>query len=405
MNKKGLILIFLFVLSGIGISAVTNAESTSTKVDITLSYAPPAYVEHDEIYLEFDDRYLADNNIVGQDDVINFGFFYDVCLVYWWSGNVITTGGGDQPTAWASCPQNNWTAGYQGTDLYNVTRIAGNFEVLLDDYGMGWSAINVQGVSTTYQDIQLKLDIGWHYLTIIGSELVSDGNHTTFHWEYAKDDIKFYVAETRHDAASLQQEAWYNWAEPTSVPVNSEDLPDGQNYTVTSWQDLYQPHAYVTSESFVQVDEGIDANITTAVEVTYNATDTEFKMYHNETKGITSEYVSLGNMGPHTIMWFVNDGAAVFNSTHNEDPDVLPLLKGSNIVYFAVFGFKADSWSVYPYYLYYYAGTPYPVVEVSLGIIRIQVGEPESTGPGFGIFISVSMLGLVAALAIMRRRK
>ena len=400
MNKKGLILIFLFVLSGIGITAVTNAEQSS-KVDITLAYMPPAYVEHDSVYLEFDDRYLADNNIVGQNDEIFFGFFYDVAVVYWWSGSYITTGGGDQPTAWASCPQNNWTEGYQGTDLYNVTRVAGNFEVLLDDFGLGWSAINVQGISNTYQDIQITLDIGWHYLTLIGSELVSDGNHTTFHWEYAKDDMKFYVAETRHDPASLQEEAWDNWAIPTSTAVLSENLPYPKNYTVTSWFDLYQPYAFVETDSFIQVDEGIEGtNTTTAVDVVYNATDTEFMMYHNASKGVTSEYVDLGHMGPHTIMWFVN--AEPY--TVEADPDAIPLIKGNNIIVFAVWGFKADSNSVYPYYYYNY-GTPYPVVEISLAISRVFVGEPEATGPGFGIFISVSMLGLVAALYIMRRRK
>ena len=398
MNKKGLILIFLFVLSGIGITAVTNAESSSKKIDVTLSYVPSAYVPHDSIYLEIDTRFLADNDIVGQDDVINWAFFYDVAVVYWWSGFYKTTGGGDQPTEWASCPQNNWTAGYQGTDLYNVTRVLGNFEVLLDDFGMGWSATNLAADSGTYQDIQLKLDIGWHYLTIIGSELVSDGNHTTFHWEYAKDEIKFYVAETRHDSATLQQEAWNNWAIPTSVPVLSEDLPDGKNYTVTSWFDLYQPYAFVTTDSYIQVDEGVEGtNTTTDVTVTYNATDTEFMMYHNASH-VTSEYVALGNMGPHTTMWFVNDGDMIVE----EDPDVIPLIKGNNIIVFAVWGFKADSFSVA--YIYYYE-TPYPVCEISLAISRIFVGEPEATGPGFGIFISVSMLGLVAALAIMRRRK
>ncbi len=398
MNKKGLILIFLFVLSGIGIAAVSNADSTTQQVDVTLSYVPSAYVPSDSIYLEIDARFLADNNIYGQDDVINFAFFYDVAVVYWWSGFYVTTGGGDQPTEWASCPQNNWTAGYQGTDLYNVTRVCGNFEVLLDDYGLGWSATDLAVDFGTYQDILLTLDIGWHYLTIIGSELVSDGNHTEFHWEYAKDEVKFYVAETRHGDATLQQEAWYNWAIPTSVPVLSEDLPNNKNYTVTSWFDLYQPYAFVTSDTFVQLEEGVEgAMINTTVEITYNATDTEFMMYHNASH-VTSEYVSLGNMGPHTIMWWVNDG----NMNVETDPDDLPLIKGNNFVFFAVWGFKADSYSVA--YIYYYE-TPYPVCEISLGIARIFVGEPEITGPGFGIFISVSMLGLVAALAIMRRRK
>ena len=406
MNKKGLILIFLFVLSGIGFAAVTNAESTSKKVDVTLSYVPSAYVPHDSVYLEFDSRFLADNNIYGLDDEIYFSYFYDVALTYWESGYYVTTGSGLQPDFWYKCPENNASLGYQGSDKYNITRVLGAFELILDDYGLGWGGFDIGADAGTYQKVKISLDIGWHYLTIIGAELVSDGNHTEFHWEYAKDQVKFYVAETRHDSATLQQEAWGNYAIPEATAVLSEDLPEPfHNYTVTDWPDAYQPYAYVESDSFVQLDEGTEeAMINTTIEVVYNSSDTEFMLAYNASypqgyyvPTVTAHYASIGNMGPHTYAWIVNDKPLQIDTD-----DALGLLKGNNIIIFALWGMKADSWSAQ--YAWYYQ-QPFPVMEVKLAIARVFVGEPESTGPGFGIFISVSMLGLVAALYIMRRRK
>ena len=394
MNKKGLILIFLFVLSTIGFLAVTNAETSNTKVDVRLAYVPPAYVPSGELYLEFDSRYLADNAIFGSDDVIYFAFFYDIVVCGWDTGYLETTGGGNQVDEWFYADENNVTEGYQGSDLYNITRYSGDFAVLLDDYNLGWSKIDMAAFAGTYQDIPLSLDIGWHYLTIVGSELVSDGNHTTWDWEYTKDQKKFYVAETRHDSSSVIQEAWYNYADVVATPTLSEDLPLAFNWT--SWDDLPKPRASIASgNTYTVVEEGTEAApIGTPVEAIYNASDTDLVLVQGP---YTSAFANVFSMGPLTFTWFSNQNKMDFdNATYTVEE--LPLIKGQNYVYFILWGFKADPWS-----LGY--GNPSPVLELTAGIARIFVGEPEATGPGFGIFISVSMLGLVAALYIMRRRK
>ena len=105
-----------------------------------------------------------------------------------------------------------------------------------------------------------------------------------------------------------------------------------------------------------------------------------------------SMFASIFQMGPSNYTWFVNDGNMYFG----DDFDIA-LSKGSNYVWFIVFGFKSDDYS-----LVY--GNPSPAMATDTAVFRVNVGVVTQTGMGFGILISVSMLGLVSAL-ILRRRK
>ncbi len=74
------------------------------------------------------------------------------------------------------------------------------------------------------------------------------------------------------------------------------------------------------------------------------------------------------------------------------------LKKGQNFIFFNLFGNKADDYAQ----LY---GEAAPAVGHDLAVMRVFVGEEVGpTGLGFGILISVSMLGLVS-YAFLRKRK
>jgi hypothetical protein len=81
MNKKGLIFIFLFVVSTVSAIALTSAEQGDNKVEITLDYIPSAYVPSDRVYVEFDTRFIGDSQVYSSNDILNFAFFYDVAVV------------------------------------------------------------------------------------------------------------------------------------------------------------------------------------------------------------------------------------------------------------------------------------------------------------------------------------
>ena len=419
MNKKGLILIFLFVVSTVGFVATSNA-ATDNKVEVTINYIPSPYIEQGYCWVEFDQRFLDDNSVFGQNDDIYFGFYYDVAVGAWFGAE--TAGGGMQPDAWYYCPQNNWTEGYTGDVLYNETRFAGWMDVTLDGYDLGMSNFDISLNPDTYQDIAIQLDIGWHYLTITAAELVTDGNHTEWRWTYASDEKKFYVAENKDVIPAPLNTAYFNYVNVSQEAVLSEDLPS-QGYEVDDFYDNYRPVAEPEFALQTQIQEelGTEADpLTVDVNAIYNASDT--------TIGLTGYiygviYDSLYNMGPHTTMWRVNDGpAAVWNGTaylgangiwYNEtsmayenDLEVLAwdslisdLYLGQNYIVFYLFGAECDDSGLY------YAH-PVPRIVSDVAIFDIWIGDlPEETGLGFGILISVSILGLAAALYFVRRRK
>ena len=388
MNKRGLIFLFLFVVSTVSAISLTNAEQGDNKVEITIHYIPSAWVPSDEVYVEFDTRFIGDNDVFTENDVLHFAFFYDVAVIAW-ASYLFTLGNGWQTDEWFYEPQNNVSAGYTGSDLYNTTRYAGMFNLMLDDYDLGMSNFWLDEDNGNYQEIRLNLDVGWHYLTVVAAEMVSDANHTEFHWTYAKDQVVFYVAEDRTDVPPLIEDALYNTVELVATAVDSEDL--GQYYSWTEWLDNPRPVAEAASPVYQTVDVALEgAPVVTEVYVNYNASNNPIELYDG---AMGSNYVDMDTMGLLTYMWYVNNA-----DWNNMSTTQAPLKKGQNFIFFNLFGNKADDYAQ----LY---GEAAPAVGHDLAVMRVFVGEEVGpTGLGFGILISVSMLGLVS-YAFLRKRK
>jgi len=403
MNKKGLVLIFLFVVSAVGAVTFTQA-ATDNQVEVTLQYIPSAYVEMGEVYVEFDSRFLDDNMVFGEDDTINFAFFYDVAVETW--GGAHTYGGGIQPEMWYyETPDPNSTC------LYTETRFVGVFDVLIDQWDIGMTNFDIWADNGNYQDIVISLDIGWHTMTIVAAELISDCNHTTWEWTYAKDQKRFYVSEDKDDTAALSEDANYNAIDVLATPVNSEDLK-----AYYDWDSFLASPRAIAEATLNQYT--IEVMGTEAVPVV-----TDFALQWNTSDNVLTladgpyglMYDNIYEMGPATYMWIVNDQPAIIaNDTFEPATLDVGLYKGQNYIYFVLFGFRVDDYSQ----LY---GNPAPQLATSTVRFDLWLGDlpeeptyidpcpeceecPEPT-PGFGIFISVSMLGLAAVLLLVRRRK
>jgi len=424
MNKKGLILIFLFVVSAFGVMFVGQAD-TNDKVEVTLQYIPSAYVPMGEVYVEFDSRFLDDNMVFGEDDIIHFAFFYDVAVETW--GGATTTGGGVQPEYWfyetpspyiVPDPEN---PAQNVTYMYTETRFIGTFNVMVDYYDIGMTNFDIWADDGTYQEIAVQLEKGWHTMTIVAAELVSDYNHTTWEWQYVKDQKRFYISDDKEDTAPLIGDALYNEIALTTTAVNSEDL--NSYYVWDSFLASPRPKAEATENQYAEVELGnATTTVVTDIAVQYNASNNVLTLADG---ALGCVYDNIYEMGPLTYMWIVNDGdMLVANASSWEDPYEPTVLTeglrvGQNYIYFVLFGFRVDDYSQY---LGDYFGIPTAAPQLACSVVRydIWIGdlpeEPEEVDPcadcpcpeptpGFGIFISVSMLGLAAVIVLLRRRK
>lgn len=402
MNKKGLIFILLFVVSTMGAMSSTQAATNDDLVEVRLNYVPSAYVPTGSLYVEFDSRFLDDNMVFGEDDIINFAFFYDVAVLSW--GGATTTGDGFQADYWYYDTQD-----VNSSCQYTETRFGGIFNVMIDNYDIGMTNFDIWADNGNYQDIAIQLDKGWHYITIVAAELVSDCNHTTWSWEYAKDQKRFYVSEDKEDTPTLLEDALYNDVDLAVTTVNSEDLNGG--YDWVDFSSNPRPKAEATLNQYYVDDLGNETTpVTTDIAVQFNASDTEFALTDG-TYGV--QYANPFDLGPYTYLWILNDGEMdILNDTYTPST-ITGLRKGQNYIYFCLIGFQIDSYSQ----LY---GNPAPQLSVSSVRYDLWLGDvpdpeppydpcddcecPQPT-PGFGIFISVSILGLAAVIVLLRKRK
>ena len=397
MNKKGLIFIFLFVVSTVSSIAVANAEQSDNKVEVTLDYIPSAYYEYGEVWVEIDRRMLDNSMVFGANDIIYWSFFYDIAMVSWaYAPGFAAYGDGWQPDNWYFCPVNVDPDVIAEFGLYNETRFAGYFNVYLDDYDLGISDFAVEDDAGSYQEIILDLDIGWHYLTVVAAELVSDANHTEWHWEHAKDQKAFFVGEDRSvvpDPVGLS----YNTVELVANEILSEDL--GQGYVIDSFAVFPRPVAEATGTSYQVVEEtDRDTPLVSTAEFNFNASDHELVLWAPSWYG--TEFHNYTEMGNYGYSWFVNDG---FLESIESGVTELELYYGMNFIYFNVWGLVLDD------YAFFYGDIFGDTTAIASAghdgaVVRIFVGEPESAGLGFGILISVSILGLVS-YAFVRKRK
>ena len=408
------------MVSTVGAMSFTQAASDNNQVEVRLNYVPSAYVPMGEVYVEFDSRFIENNMVFGEDDVINFAFFYDVAYLTW--GGAVTVGDGYQ------C--DNWfydVADPNATCQYTEHRFGGVFNVMIDGYDIGVSNFDISADNGNYQDIAINLEIGWHYLTIVAAELVSDCNRTEgFHWEYAKDQKVFYVSHDKEDELPVLGEANYNTITVTADPVISDDLNLG--YNISSFADNPRPKAEATLNQYTVVDEGNLTNPETIeLAVQFNASDADLALNEGPFGG--ANLADVYAMGPYTYAWIMNDGAIIdgnntFTPTQLTGEDVSGegyiqyARLGQNYIYFVLTGMKVDDFGSYIGAIY---GVPINAPQLAMSVVRFSlwIGEeveieeidpcadcpcPEPT-PGFGIFISVSILGLAAVIVLLRKRK
>ncbi|MCG3221701.1 MAG: hypothetical protein H7641_10010 [Candidatus Heimdallarchaeota archaeon] len=408
MNKRGLILIFLFVIASIGALAPAYAAESSTNI-VNLSYGAPHNLDKGEVYVDLSLESYYDVELDTYD--ISFWFFVD-CAISGWSGYFPgLLGYGWQMEYWYWDTPNDIIAN-PDLPLYNETRYAGQLVVMLDDYSLGlsnadWSAVNI----STYQDITIELETGWHYITVIAGELVSDDEHTEFDYQFAKDQVRFYIGKKGDAPAAYFEEATYNTANLIATPTLAADMGQAFNYSNTAEiRVLTEPTAIADQTVALGTEK---KPVTVDVEALYNSSTGDLTLFDSDGfEGFWYGPLSLfepGTSGPTNISWIVNDGPQIFG-------DEATLYKGLNYVYCVVFGIAPD-----PYSVGWLASATangglgrvepalrglvgIPGVYIDTAIFMITVGLDEA-GPNFGIFISVSILGLVTALFVMRRRK
>jgi hypothetical protein len=396
MNKRGLILVFLFVIASFGVIAPTYAAENSTKT-VNIQYGGPHLADEGEVYVDL--VFVQDYDPVNDEHDLSFFFYYDLAMTIWaapefYGYAVGSYGAGEPQVYWYYDTPNNQTL-YPTLPMYNETRFGGYLNVMLDDYSLGISNFD-PGVMEpdTWQDIALTLETGWHYITVIAAEMVSDRDHTEFEWQYAKDQIKFYIGYEGDDPVAAVGPAMYNTANLLATATPSLEM--GQAFNYSNWDEirvLAEPVAEYETQSVALGTE--KKPIAVDVEMIYNSSAGEADFYDSGWGGPALDFIG-GHTGHSNISWVVNDGPIIFG-------DEAPLVKGINYVYGLVWGLQPDSGSVYFSQLGFLPA-PIPNVGVDIAIFTISVGL-EEVGFGFGIFISVSILGLVSALFVMRRRK
>jgi len=374
MNKKGIFLMALFLLSFLSVMPTKAVVEDKDTVTITLGTDVAGYVDKGELYVEIDRDVLPDGKIFYTGDEIWLHFFYDVAYTNFFGA--AGPNGGFQCDAWF----------YEEPDengLYNETRFSGMLNGYLDDYDLGLTDFDPYEGNTT-QEITITLEEGWHTFTVVAAEYISDNTHTEFHWDWVKDEVSFYVSDDSSLTEAPAVETSGKKVKFESIAQNSEDMKNGFEWTsVWDVRPVAEPQAYADLE--ISTKKSV-----TKITAYYNTTwqDLNLTDYVWDTG-----FVDMYSMGYGDVAWF---NAAINNSLVQATEGTVPLNLGVNYVIFAVVGFHAYD------YAYYY-GIPFPTVQFSSVIYKINV--VPGVGPSYGILISVSIFGLVAALGLKRFRK
>ena len=399
MNKRGLILVFLFVVASFGAFAPAYAAENSNSKTVNLQYGGPHLADEGEVYVDL--VFVQDYDVNLDSHDLSFFFFFDVALTIWaapeFNGYAVGSYGGGEPQVfwWYDTP-NNQTL-YPTLPMYNETRFGGYLNVMLDDYSLGISNFDPSVMEPdTYQDIPLTLETGWHYLTVIAAEMVSDRDHTEFEWVYAKDQIQFYIGLEGDEPVAAVGPAEYNTVNFIATAKPSAEMGQAFNYSAyDEIRVLAEPNPIYDTQSVALGTE--NKPISVDVELFYNSSSGDPDFIDTAWAGPALEFDG-GHTGDSNISWIINNGPIIFGADAEGT-----LYTGVNYVYGLVWGLQPDSGSVF-YYQLGIIPAPIPNVGVDIAIFTVFVGLDEA-GFGFGIFISVSILGLASALFVMRRRK
>ncbi len=373
MNKKYILLIALIMISTF--SAFTTSGEPETKlVPVTLQIAPIfAFELGPSMFAEFNRTIMDDEQVYTTDDEIWFGFDIDI------ADDTLFTDSGEESYV------NQWY--FNEPDefgVYNVTRLQGKFNLYLDHTDLGISNIGVFFGFNTTQDIAITLEEGWHLLTIIAGEVVSDIYHTSFSWEWTKDSVYFYVSEDPIDNPPERKQA-SNVCDVKSYPTPADQLV---NHFEWDWTDirvsteLHNNDVSTLSQTlFRSVDDAY-------VEVDYNYST--YPLALTEDNGF-AVFQSLHHLGPGISFWWINDG-----DLSQQTEDTFQLNVGNNYVYFAAIGMKPHfSWDFY--------SNTVPTVEISSKVFTII---NDVSGVSYGtLSVILGFFALAAIVIVLRKRK
>lgn len=373
MNKKYIALLTLILVSTFSVSA-TSGELETKFVSFTLKIAPNlAYELGPSMFVEFNRSIMDDEQVYTSDDEIWFGF--DIDIAY----DTLFTESGDETYI------NQWF--FNEPDefgAHNVTRLQGNFNLYLDQTNLGISNIGqYTGINTT-QDIAIILEEGWHLLTIIAGEIVSDIYHTSFSWQWAKDSVYFYVSEDPIENPPERKEA-SNVCDVKSYPTPADQLV---NHFEWDWNEI-RVTTELHNNNISTLSQTLLRSVDNAyVEVDYNYSTYPLALVEDDEYAV---FQSPYHLGPGISFWWMNDG--VFSQ---EAEDTFQLNAGKNYVYFVAIGMK-------PHYNWDYDGIKIPTVEISSKVFTII---NDVSGVSYGFFsVILGFIALAATVTVLRKRK
>ncbi|MBY9001624.1 MAG: hypothetical protein KGD64_11950 [Candidatus Heimdallarchaeota archaeon] len=373
MNKKNTLLITMILLSTF--SALTISGEQETKlVPVILKMVPNfAYELGPSMFIEFNRSIMADEQVYTADDDIWFGFDIDI------ADDTLFSDSGEESYV------NQWYFNEPDEfSEYNVTRLQGNFNLYLDNTDLGISNVGqFSGINTT-QGIVVTLEEGWHLLTIIAGEVVSDIYHTSFSWQWAKDSLYFYVSEDPIDNPPERRQA-SNVCDVKSYPTPADQLVNQFEWTWTDIRvatELHDSDVSTLSQTLLRsVDDAY-------VEVDYNYSTYPLALAEDDGYAV---FQSLHHLGPGISFWWVNDGDF---SLENED--TFQLRVGNNYVYFAAIGMK-------PHFRWDFESVTIPTVMVSSKVFTII---NDVSGASYGTFsVILGFISLAAIVTVFRKRK
>ena len=381
-------LLLYIILISMGTMAIsTSAESQTTLVDVNFNIMPRLAVE-DGVFVEIDNTLIDDNEVFLDNATIEFAFDFNISYTaYFGGGDDGVFGGGYQPENWFFDEADE-------NGIFTQTRVYGTFNLYMDEYDLGLSNYDpYSGTSDTTQDFPLTLEVGWHLLSIVGVDYVSDETHTTFEWVWVQDAVWFYITDDAAFTTVPERVESKKSAVCTATAVASEDLAgsyiwdEGLGPGIAGSQ--IRPVAEAANQAFI--DYATPASRNAKVDVNYNTTYGMFNLSYDAYWGVPV-YSDVEYFGEGEYVWWSNDNAFDVKGAVS-----LPLIyEETNYVFFVVSG--GHAWD------YYSDAFLYPTCQVSSAVFKIYT-DPALAGLGFGILISVSMFGLVAALSLKRFRK
>jgi hypothetical protein len=382
MKKNICIFLFVFVIliSSNGFTNTTKGIEDKRNVKMKLNLVKPYISElGEEVSVEFNRSIMQDNQVYTAEDEIWFGFTVDVADYRLYDPFL------GQP------PQENvW---YNDTPdslgIYSETRIIGAMNVYLDDIDLGLSSIQVFFGYNTTQDIIVTLEEGWHYLTIIAAEYVSDLSHNIFYWKYDKDQIKFYVSEEEISNPPAVKNA-KNACNVEAVPKTIDELSNPFEWSIGE----IRPYTSIPEGQIGSLVQTLHKSKDDAtIEIHFNLTNSNFEL--TELNG-SVVYVDDNHMGKGTIYWWMNDGEPT-----DENETSFQLNKGNNYVYFAAVGFTTRV-------NYTDFGVTYilnMMVEFNSRTYKIQNDVSVVPFDLTGLILAISTLSIVSILFARKKQK